>query len=193
MITKRQRQWFHQNLLLSLMFISSPLMATDSMDIVLHPSQGEAITIGQLQLTQDQVGFLAKVELADERFSDQFLSMRPFKCLEGDSEWYCYLPYPYENPRTITPDDLTDLEYDLLFIRKTPTEYGINPWNGVYYKLRWEDEAIVGDLHEVDMDILAAPPDDGVLRPIGEADLTPGEPDQHWLPRVTIGTGVRNQ
>ena len=112
--------------------------------------------------------------------------MRPFKCLEGSTKYWCRVPYPYENRRLVTADDLTDLEYDLLFIWKGATEYGINMWNGVYYQLRTDGSVIIGALNEMDMDKLSAPPDDGNLRPIREVDLEPGEPESHWLPKLLI-------
>lgn len=122
----------------------------------------------------------------DAPFADHFLSMRPFKCVEGTEKYWCRVPYPYENRRVVSADDLTDLEYDLLFIWKGATEYGINMWNGVYYRLEIEGDRIVGRIHEMDMDVLSAPPDDGDLRPVRDADLEEGEPDGHWLPVVVV-------
>lgn len=122
----------------------------------------------------------------DDQFGDHFLSMRPFKCLESEKKYWCRIAYPYDIKRRVSASDLTDLEYDLLFVWKGATEYGINMWNGVYYKLDGEDGRLVGTLNEMDMGKLAAPPDDGNLRPIREVDLQPGEPDSHWLPRLII-------
>ncbi|WP_229130454.1 hypothetical protein, partial [Ancylomarina sp. 16SWW S1-10-2] len=98
----------------------------------------------------------------------------------------CYLNYPYQNNHFISSDDLVDLEYDLLFIRRKSTDYGIDPWHGSYYKMQWEGDSIVGEVHEADLDILAAPPEDGSLRPIKESDLTPAELDRFWLPKLVI-------
>lgn len=70
-----------------------------------------------------------------DQFEDQFRSMHAFRCLTDPSEWFCYLPYPYEIANTITPDDLTNLEYHLLFVWKSPKVFGIDAWNGVYDKL----------------------------------------------------------
>ena len=33
---------------------------------------------------------------------------------------------------------------------------------------------------------LAAPPEDGTLRPIRDVDLEKAEPESHWLPRLRI-------
>jgi len=124
--------------------------------------------------------------MESQPFTDHFLSMRPFKCLEGPDKHWCHVPYPYEIRRHVSGADLTDLEYDFLFLWKGATDYGINMWNGVYYKLSVEEGRLVGHLHEMDMDILSAPPEAGDLRPVGAYDLEEGDPDSFWLPRLVI-------
>ena len=158
--------------------------AAGDREILLHPSSGDPIRVGTLSDGGEDADFA--VHWDDAKFADHFLSMRPFKCLEGAEKLWCRVPYPYDNLRRIGGGDLTDLEYDLMFIWKGAGEYGINMWNGVYYRLSEDGERLVGTLHEVDMDILAAPPEGGNLRPITEADLEEGDPDSHWLPRLTI-------
>lgn len=124
--------------------------------------------------------------LDDRQFADHFLSMRPFKCLEGDQKHWCHVPYPYQNRRQVRVGDLTDLEYDLLFLWKGATEYGINMWNGVYYQLEIDGDRIVGTLREMDMEVLSAPPDQGDFRPIASDDLHQADAASHWLPRLVI-------
>ena len=127
------------------------------------------------------------LEWDDAKFEEHFLSMRPFRCFEGQQKYWCRVPYPYEIRRQISAGDLTDLEYDTLFIWKGATEYGINMWNGVYYKLESVgDGALAGRLHEIDMERLAVPPEAGNLRPVREQDLEEGEPSSHWLPTIVI-------
>jgi hypothetical protein len=46
------------------------------------------------------------VNLHEGLFKDHFLSMRPFKCMEGATRYYCHLPYPYEWKGEISPVDL---------------------------------------------------------------------------------------
>ena len=147
---------------------------------------GTSHEIAQIMFSPSDEGASYKIEWKDERFSDHFLSMRPFKCLEGTSKYWCRVPYPYDIKRRVSAQDLTDLEYDLLFIWKGAKEYGINMWNGVYYKLSIVDGRLIGRLNEMDMDKLSAPPDDGNLRPIREVDLEPSEPESHWLPKLVI-------
>lgn len=151
--------------------------------IRLHPSQGDPIVAGTVSIDGGG-GF--QVIWDDDKFGDYFLSMRPFKCLEGADKLWCRVAYPYENRRSLAGGDATDLEYDLLFVWKNAADYGIDMWNGVYYRLMAEEGGWTGVMHEMDMDMLAAPPEDGTLRPITHGDLEPGDPDSHWLPKLTI-------
>lgn len=127
-----------------------------------------------------------KIKWRDERFGEHFLSMRPFRCLEGTEKYWCRIPYPYENRKTVSDRDLADLEYDIMFIWKGAAEYGINMWNGVYYKLAVDGDRLVGRIHEIDMGKLSAPPEAGNLRPVRETDLEPGEVESHWLPTLVV-------
>lgn len=152
--------------------------------IYLEDAGGSRIAIADLHLAADEGSY--ELVLRTEPFTDHFLSMRPFKCIEGPQKHWCHVPYPYQNARDLA-DELTDLEYDLLFLWKGAGDYGITMWNGVYYRLQEQsDGRITGALHEMNMDILAVPPEPGELRPIRDADLEPGDPDSHWLPRVVI-------
>lgn len=169
-------------LTLALSLCALPALA-ETRGVYLVPQDGPRIQIAELTLQQD--GGYA-IEMATEPFSDHFLSMRPFRCLEGPGKHWCHVPYPYEIRRSIA-DDLTDLEYDFLFVWKDATDYGINMWNGVYYKLEEDaDGHFVGRLHEMDMDLLSAPPDAGELRPLGPGDLHASDPDSHWLPVMVV-------
>lgn len=154
--------------------------------ISLSTPNGEQMAVGRIQFSAD--GDASKYEILwDEApFTDHFLSMRPFRCIEGPDKNWCYVPYPYENRRRVTKGNLVDLEYDLLFIWKGATDYGINMWNGVYYKLEIDGEKIVGRLHEMNMDVLSAPPPAGELRPVESGDIHETEPESHWLPVVII-------
>lgn len=149
--------------------------------VYLQDASGDRLHVADL----DVKGGAYSVEMNDEAFTDHFLSMRPFKCLEGPRKMWCHVPYPYEIARQAS-HDLIDLEYDFLFVWKGAGDYGINMWNGVYYRLEDTGDSITGTLHEMNMDILSAPPDAGDLRPIREIDLEPGEPDSHWLPVLVI-------
>ncbi|MEM7210649.1 MAG: hypothetical protein AAF479_01970 [Pseudomonadota bacterium] len=154
--------------------------------IRLMAEDGDAVTIAEVAFSAEDGRTAYKIDWADEPFADHFLSMRPFKCLESAAKHWCRVPYPYEIRRVVSTEDLTDLEYDLLFVWKDANEYGINLWNGVYYILSIEGDRLVGHIHEMDMDMLGVPPDAGELRPIAEKHLEEGDPESHWLPRVVI-------
>ncbi|SIS41179.1 hypothetical protein [Neptunomonas antarctica] len=157
--------------------------------ILFNAATGEERTIGSLMLEQDEAAgsWTFEVVLDESQFTDKFLSMRPFKCLEKGTELLCHLPYTYENKYSITADDLTDLEYSLLFIRKAAKDYGIDPWDGTYYRLKWtQSGGLEGQLHEVNLNLLAAPPEKGNLRPIVAEDLYEVDPQVHWLPGIRI-------
>ncbi|WP_189371872.1 hypothetical protein [Tateyamaria omphalii] len=166
---------------LALVTLASTAIA-ESRNVYLESQDGAQIKIATIAFASD--GGYA-VEMDDGPFSDHFLSMRPFRCLEGPKKHWCHVPYPYDINRN-TNADLVDLEYDFLFIWKGATEYGINMWNGVYYKLAEEDGRLVGTLHEMDMDLLSAPPEAGNLRPLKATDLHESDPGSHWLPRMVI-------
>lgn len=147
------------------------------------------IRVGALTLAPADANGESAMEVTwvDALFGDHFLSMRPFKCLEGPEQLWCRAPYPYDNRRKISATDLTDLEYDLLFVWKPKGAYGIDLWNGVYYRLSVAaDGTIAGELHDFDMNPLGVPPEAGNLRPLGPDDLTPGPDDGRWLPRIVI-------
>lgn len=169
--------------------LTGPVMAdplTGQKEIVLGDATSQEVVIGQIDFVPAEVGASYSITWNDAVFEDHFLSMRPFKCVEGPEKHWCHVPYPYQIRREVTATDLTDLEYDLLFIWKGASEYGINMWNGVYYQLDLDGDRITGTLHEIDMDTLSAPPPEGVLRPVRAQDLHESDPDSHWLPRVVI-------
>lgn len=155
--------------------------------IFLVSGSGEKRAIGTIAFAAD--GATARtyeIRWDDSQFANHFLSMRPFKCVETPKKLWCHVPYPYENRRRITTTDLTDLEYDLLFLWKGAGDYGINMWNGIYYPLRLRAGRLTAELHEMDMDILAAPPEDGSLRPISSGDIEPGDRDSHLFPQLSV-------
>jgi len=162
---------------------AEPLAGTKT--IRLHPVDGEPITVGEVTFREGtDAGYTLTYD--DTLFTDHFLSMRPFKCLEGAEKLWCRVPYPYDIKREVSDADLTDLEYDLMFVWKNEGEYGIDLWNGVYYSLQAEDEKLIGVMNDFDLNELASPPEDGNLRPIAQDILEEADADSHWLPRLTI-------
>lgn len=172
-------------IVLATVFVGFPVVSFatdwDNHTVYLETKAGDQIEIATL--SGDSRGY--SVTMTDSAFSDHFLSMRPFKCVDGPEKTWCHVPYPYAINRT-TESDFIDLEYDFLFVWKGKTEYGINMWNGVYYVIEPQDDGFVGHMHEINMDILAVPPDEGVLRPVRAVDLEETDPESHWLPILRI-------
>jgi len=173
-------------LIASAVLLASPLFAEDY-SITLKGNDSESLKIGVLTTKAGegkQVDY--KIKWEADQFEDHFLSMRPFKCLPGSEKLWCHTPYPYEIKRQISDDDVTDLEYDLIFVWKPKGEYGINLWNGVYYQLEPTDFGWKGSMYEYDLGILGIPPEAGELRPILEKDLHEASTEDHLLPFVEI-------
>lgn len=161
--------------------LSTPAFAEEKR-VYLAGEDGTRIEIATLTVAPDGSYSVAMQEAA---FQDHFLSMRPFKCVEGPQKHWCHVPYPYKIRRDLGAE-MTDLEYDFLFLWKGAGEYGINMWNGVYYRLTETDAGYEGQLYEFDMGMLAVPPEPGNLRPIKDKHLTLGDPSTHPLPRLVI-------
>lgn len=139
--------------------------------IYLIDAANQKLKIGTVRFRASGERSSFEVKLAAPELSDEFLSMRPFTCLRDDKEMWCHLPYPYDLKGEVAEDDLTDLEYSLLFLFKRPQEFGIDAYKGLYFKLASGASGIDGTLHEADLSVLASPPPQGVDRPIGH--LTP--------------------
>lgn len=148
-------------------------------------ANGERVKLGNLELKPDADGWRFRFELEDSGFSQQFLSMRPFKCLDGET-MFCRLAYLYTRSNRITAQNFRNLEYEFLFITRSPKEYGIDPYNGRYYLLSEQDGRLIGEPRAVDLNILAAPPDPGVDYPITEAELDYIEVELERFVRLVI-------
>jgi hypothetical protein len=153
--------------------------------LTLEDAQGDRQTLGEVKITPAQGGFSYRIVWDHERFENHFLSMRPFKCLPHPQRMICRLPYPYHLPRIISQERFTDLEYDLLFLHKVPGEYGINAWNGLYFKLGREQGNLVGELQETDLNVLQAPPEAGVAYPIDPQEIHPAS-EKLWPRRLLL-------
>lgn len=174
--------------LICLFFLSTCLMAgpiDGKKRIFLESSNGELIYIADINFETIHGQTSYKISLKEEPFTDQFLSMRPFQCIMGERQVMCHVPYPYPKEGNITETDLSELSYDLLFLHKSPSEYGINLWNGLFYKLAVKDNSIVGAVFEVDMNIIASPPDNKDA-PFAEDEIFEADVANYLYPRILI-------
>lgn len=155
--------------------------------VTLFTADGDAQVIGQVEFKPGPDGTMASFEIGAPEFENKFLSMRPFQCLTDPKEWWCHLEYPWGLRKRITLDDLTDLEYQLLFLYKPPSSFGVDAWNGIYFKLAFEDDGTVrGDVHEVDLNELAVQPKEEFSRPLTPDLLTKVKPTSHRFSRIEI-------
>ena len=156
--------------------------------IVLSNAAGERHTIGHVDFTDAGNGKASfKVTMADN-MEEYFLAMRPFLCLTGPVQRWCWFPV-HNEAALISDDDLLPLEYALMFMRTRAKDLHVNPFNGMYYKLRRDGDKLVGDLLEVDMAPFIAPdilPVEERKRPLKAADFTEADPGSNWLPHISI-------
>lgn len=155
--------------------------------VLLSGKEGEPLDIGQITFADNGDGqFGIDVEIDSDTFNNHFLSMRPFECIDDAAEWYCYQPYPYELNNVVTVDDVSDLEYQLLFIRKTQKEFGIDAWNGMYFKLAQNDDGQWrGKMLEGDLNVLQSPPE-GNTKPIDLSEFIEADPDIRRFTEITL-------
>ena len=155
--------------------------------IYLVSRSGEELAIGTARFRAQGEASSYELTIEGDMFSEHFLSMRPFRCIEDAAQTVCHLPYPHALRRQVSGGDLTDLEYDLLFLHKASGEYGINFWNGIYYRLSLAaDGSITGALRETDMNELASPPAEEYGRLIGPDKLSEADGDNHRFPKLVI-------
>ena len=155
--------------------------------LTLHTRDGQALVLGTVNFQprgDGRTGFT--LALDHGRFKDFFLSMKEFKCLEGQGEILCHVPYPYAQPGTVSATDMAWLEHALLFLFKQPSEFGAKLWNGLYFQMRLTGQGIVGTPQAIDLNAISAPPDDlskPPYRPALRDDVAPGA---RWATRLTI-------
>ncbi len=158
-----------------------------SQTLRLHARDGTTVVLGQVRFTPQADGRSAfQLQLDTAVFKDFFLSMKEFKCVEAPAEVFCHVPYPYPQPGTVTRNDLAWLEHSLLFMFKTPSEFGAKLWNGVYYQLTPTATGLEGRPQAVDLNRISAPPDKPDVPPCRRAlrdDIAAGA---RWFPRLTI-------
>ena len=172
-----------------LLFFTTQVIANDALQgkkaISLVEFQGKEIPIGTIDFFTKKKKISYQINIDHNLFKDFFLSMKEMKCLEGAELW-CHLPYPYENPRIVSHQDLRWLSHDLLFMYKKKSEFGANFYNGIYYHFSIKGNEIVGVAQAVDLNLLAAPPEDTTTPPITEYDREEMELKHRWLPKLII-------
>lgn len=169
--------------------LSMPVAAWElagSKRITLHTRDGQAIPFGTVNFTAQGERSVFALHLDHARFKDFFLSMKEFKCVESAQEIQCHVPYPYPNPASVSRTDLRWLEHSLLFLFKTPRDFGARLWNGLYYQMQITDQGIVGTPQAVDLGLIGAPPADYTIPPYGPGERSDLTPNSRWISHLTI-------
>lgn len=82
--------------------------------------------------------------------------------------------------------DLAWLEHTLLFMFKTPTEFGAKLWHGVDVQLKLTERGLEGRLQAADLNRISAPPDQPGTPPYRPALRDDIAPSARWFNRLTI-------
>ncbi len=155
--------------------------------ITLHARDGTALDIGRVHFQRRDDGRSTfRIQLDPTRFTDHFLSMREFKCVPGQGEILCHVPYPHKQRAEVTAADLAWLEHSLLFMYKTPAEFGARLWNGIYFKLTPNASGLEGVAQAVDLNLISAPPAQADVAPFKPALRDDIAPNARWFSRLTI-------
>lgn len=155
--------------------------------ITLHARDGTTLDIGRVHFQRREDGRSAfQVKLDPTRFTDHFLSMREFKCVPGQGEVLCHVPYPHKQRAEVAPTDLAWLEHSLLFMYKTPAEFGARLWNGIYFKLTPTALGLEGVAQAVDLNLISVPPAQADVPPFKAALRDDIAPNARWFSRLTI-------
>ena len=190
--TLHRTVWLGFGLALGLGLAGAPALAqgfafSGTHAVRLHPRDGPPQRIATVSFQPAADGRIAFTLAMDHAlFKDYFLSMREFKCLDGATEVLCHVPYPYPQPGTVTPENLAWLEHSLMFMFKSPKDFGAKLWNGVYYQLRLQGATLVGTPQAVDLNRIGAPPDRPELPPFKPAWRDEMSPGARWFHQLSI-------
>lgn len=166
--------------------------------IFLVDKEGEKVSIGRgsctpINMSANEADNITDLEhryryqlfINYQRFTDYFLSMKEMKCLQGPELW-CHLACQYEQPQRVARQDLSWLSHNLLFMFKPRVSFGANFWNGIYYDLDFNGDVIMGCAQALDLNLLAALPDDLMAPPLLNEERAYIDSAGRWLPTLII-------
>lgn len=164
---------------------ASPLAGDKAVLVRTRDGRSQRIgTVGFREVGPGQLAF--RVQMDPKVLHDHFLSMREFKCLPGEVELSCFVPYPYAQTGTVVGDDFTWLEHHLMFFFKRPSEFGARLWNGMIFRLRRDGRGLVGIPEAVDLDRIGVPPERPDQPPFGAAERQPYPSGARWITELRI-------
>lgn len=153
--------------------------------VLLHSRGGGSIPIGTVTFSRYGNNVAFRLSLNTSAMKPYFLSMRDFKCIDGE-EVTCHVPYPYANAQIITADDYSWLEHSFLFFTKSPSEFGARMENGIYFAFKLTNEGLVGTPQRVDLNIIASPPDDLTIAPFSQVERQDEPRGARWIESISI-------
>lgn len=154
--------------------------------IYLHDQLGKKTPAAKIIFTPKGNVITYTIDWNHSQMKDYFLSMREFKCFEGETEVQCQVPYPYKNPQTIENNNYIWLEHSLLFLFKAPKNFGAKLWNGIYYKLSVSEQGLIGEPQAIDLNLIAAPPENIDVAPYGPEERGAMNQGARWFTKLTI-------
>lgn len=161
--------------------------------VSLVASSGKKHEIADIDLRPRYGGYGFELTFRRDAFKEIFMQENNFLCLPGARRDVCHFPYP---PGDYTPDDSSGfftesdprgLEYALLFAHKrpAPAEIDINPFNGLYYRLKVVGTRVEGTVYGVDFKRLVVA-DDKDKYPLKSDDLDTVELADEPFPHLLI-------
>jgi hypothetical protein len=154
--------------------------------IYLHDQSGKKTPAAKIIFTPKGNTVTYTIDWNHAQMKDYFLSMREFKCFEGETEVQCQVPYPYKNPQIIENNNYIWLEHSLLFLFKAPKNFGAKLWNGIYYKLSPSEKGLFGEAQAIDLNLIAAPPENLNVAPYGPEERGAMTSGARWFTHLTI-------
>lgn len=154
--------------------------------LVLHARDGKTFDIGSVKFTGRADGAADfEISVDPKKTTTYFLSMRNFRCVEGN-EVVCHVPYPYPFGGPVAADRLDWLEHGLLFLTKSPQEFGAKFENGLYFRLELTPTGLRGTPQGINLDHIAFPPDDLSIPPYSQVDKYDEPEGENYIAFLTI-------
>ena len=154
---------------------------------------GDKLVIGYVDLTRKDAGYEFSLSFKKDAFVQIYMQETNFLCLVTPSKEVCHFPFPpgdytpNDSSGFVTETDMRALEHGLLFAEKrpAPAEIDINPFNGLYYRLKAVADRIEGTPFGVDLKRAIVEGGAGNY-PIRPRDLDPLDPPSQRFPRLVI-------
>lgn len=161
--------------------------ASGTQTITAHTRDGGRVQLGTVRFDPQPDGWSTfQIRMTPGLLKDHFLSMKEFKCLEGDGEIACHVPYPYAHPARVNAQNLGWLEHQLLFLYKLPSDFGAKLWNGLYFQLNVTPTGLRGQAQAIDLNHISVPPSPLDIPPYAAQLRDDIQPNPRWIQSLSI-------